>query len=155
MPNAIVWLHGDSLSSVDPALLALPEAPAIFVFDEPFLQQARLSFKRLFFLYESALEALEGRNGFVYRGEVVETIRTFCLTHAADEIHVTTSVAPRFNRYVQQLRRQFKVVVYQPQPLVHWRGAAPRRFSAFWRRVETEALRPTGSGPQAYTEQSS
>ncbi|MBP1466698.1 hypothetical protein EYB53_013360 [Candidatus Chloroploca sp. M-50] len=53
------------------------------------------------------------------------------------------------------LRELYKVVVYQPQPLVHWRGAAPRRFSAFWRRVETEAMRPTGSGPQAYTEQSS
>lgn len=48
MPKAIVWLHGDSLSSIDPALVACLEASAIFVFDEPFLQQARLSFKRLF-----------------------------------------------------------------------------------------------------------
>ncbi len=30
--------------------------------------------------------------------------------------------------------------------LLTWRGEPPRRFSAFWRRVAAEALRPTGTG---------
>jgi hypothetical protein len=44
-----VWLHGDSLSKRDPALQKYPGAPTVFVFDRPFLEKARLSFKRIFF----------------------------------------------------------------------------------------------------------
>lgn len=58
MNGVIVWLHGDSLSPTDPALLANPDAPAIFVFDEPFLAAAQLSFKRLFFSTNVRLKQL-------------------------------------------------------------------------------------------------
>jgi hypothetical protein len=40
------------------------------------------------------------------------------------------------------------VVVHPAQPLAGWRGEPPRRFSAYWRAVEAEALRPTGAGPE-------
>jgi hypothetical protein len=39
------------------------------------------------------------------------------------------------------------VVLHEAPPLVRWQGETPRRFSRFWRKVEAEALRPTGSGP--------
>jgi hypothetical protein len=147
MDKRIIWLHGDSLSPTDPALVANPDAPALFVFDERFLAEAQLSFKRLMFLYESALEALEGRPGEVRRGMVVAEILAFAAEHNAREIHVTASVAPRFRRYVAELRDTMRVVVHEPQPLVSWRGEPPRRFSAFWRKVQADALRPTGDGP--------
>ncbi|WP_298814973.1 hypothetical protein [Chloroflexus sp.] len=152
--SAIVWLHGDSLSPNDPALLANPEAPAIFVFDEPFLAAAQLSFKRLFFLYECALEAIAGRAGSIRRGVVVDEVRAFAAEHRALTAHVTASVAPRFQRYVTGLRAAgLQVVIHEPQPFVSWRGEPPRRFSAFWRRVAAEALRPTGPGPALPSEQ--
>ena len=145
--QAIVWLHGDSLSPTDPALLANPGAPALFVFDEPFLSRSRLSFKRLLFLYECALEAIEGRPGEIRRGEVTAQLLAFRAAHGARTIHVTASVAPRFRRVLGELREHCMVVVHEPQPLVGWRGEPPRRFSAFWRKVEQEAMRPTGDGP--------
>jgi hypothetical protein len=147
LAKSIVWLHGDSLSPTDPALVANPGAPALFVFDEPLLAEAQLSFKRLMFLYESALEALEGRPGAIRRGVVVAEVLAFAAAHDAQEIHVTASVAPRFRRYLAEVRATLPVVVYEPQPLVVWRGDPPRRFSAFWRKVEDDALRPTGEGP--------
>lgn len=42
--SVVVWLHGDSLSITDPALSAHPEAPALFVFDRPFLSVTGLPF---------------------------------------------------------------------------------------------------------------
>ncbi|OAN38187.1 hypothetical protein A6A03_04655 [Chloroflexus islandicus] len=148
MSSAIVWLHGDSLSPTDPALLANPAAPAIFVFDEPFLAAAQLSFKRLFFLYECALEAIAGRTGSIRRGVVVEEVRAFAAEQQATAVHVTASVAPRFRQYVAELRAAgLQVVMHEPPAFVTWRGEPPRRFSAFWRRVAAEALRPTGTGP--------
>ena len=47
--KTLVWLHGDSLSDQDPAARRYPEAQRVFVFDRPFLERARLSFKRIFF----------------------------------------------------------------------------------------------------------
>lgn len=149
MPTApaIVWLHGDSLSPHDPALVANPHAPAVFVFDEPFLQQAQLSFKRLLFIYESASEALQGRDFELRRGDVLDEVLDFMHSRAASEIHVTATVAPRFQSYLAELRKAARVTIHTPQPLVSWSGAAPRRFSQFWRKVEAEAMRPTGEGP--------
>jgi hypothetical protein len=145
--SVVVWLHGDSLSPADPALAANPGAPALFVFDERLLGQFPLSFKRLMFIYECALEAIEGRAGEIRRGEVVAELLAFCEERGARELHVTASVAPRFRRYLGELRERLRVVVHEPQPLVGWRGEAPRRFSAFWRKAEDEAMRPTGTGP--------
>lgn len=145
--SAIVWLHGDSLSPTDPALVANPGAPAIFVFDEAFLAAAQLSFKRLLFIYESALEALEGRDAAIRRGVVVPELIATLAAHGARELHVTASVAPRFRIYLAELQRRTTVVVHEPQALVAWRGEPPRRFSAFWRKAEPSAFRLTGPGP--------
>ncbi len=147
MTTPIIWLHGDSLSPHDPALAAHPAAPAVFVFDEPFLQQAGLSFKRLLFIYESALEAMQGRDFEIRRGAVVPELLDFARSRTASEIHVTETIAPRFARYLAELRRQTRVVLHSPQPLTSWTGAAPRRFSQFWRKVDSAAMRPTGEGP--------
>ena len=147
MPTPIIWLHGDSLSPADPALVANPGAPALFVFDESFLRSAGLSFKRLLFIYECALEALAGRDGEIRRGEVIAELLDFRAARGGDAIHVSASVAPRFKSYAARLRETTALVIHQPQPLASWRGEAPRRFSAYWRKVEAEAMRPTGDGP--------
>lgn len=147
MPTPIVWLHGDSLSPHDPALRANPQAPAVFVFDEPFLREAGLSFKRLLFIYECALEALDGRAAEIRRGEVVAEVLDFAHQHGADTIHVSNSVAPRFQYYLATLRRELPIIVHKQPTLVEWNGAVPRRFSRFWRKVDADVLSPHGAGP--------
>ena len=69
--KTLVWLHGDSLSEQDPAAGKYPEARRVFVFDRPFLEKTKLSFKRIFFLYECALEAAQE----IRVGETVEELR--------------------------------------------------------------------------------
>jgi hypothetical protein len=106
-----------------------------------------LSFKRLLFVYECAVEALEGRDGEIRRGELLPELLDFCMQHSAVELHVTESVSPRFKHDLARLRQHMLVVTYRPPALITWNGAAPRRFSRFWRKVQDEALQPTGNGP--------
>lgn len=51
-----VWLTGESLGADDPALLAHPDLPRVFVLDEPLLIGLMLSGKRLVFLAETLAE---------------------------------------------------------------------------------------------------
>ena len=52
----ILWIHEEALGANNPALQAWPEAPAVFVFDTRWIEKARISRKRLGFLYEKALD---------------------------------------------------------------------------------------------------
>ena len=51
-----MWLTAESLGADDPASLAHPDLPRVFVFDAPLLRRLRLSGKRLVFLAESVAE---------------------------------------------------------------------------------------------------
>ena len=87
-----VWLHGDSLSKRDPALRNYPEARSVFVFDRPFLEKVGLSFKRIFFLYECAVEAVEEMRV----GETVEEILDWVRCEGLERVAVTESPSPRW-----------------------------------------------------------
>ena len=68
---AEVWLTAESLGDADPALAAVPDRPAVFVFDAPLLSRLRLSGKRLVFLAE-CLGDLAARRPVEVRRGVVE-----------------------------------------------------------------------------------
>ncbi len=141
MPTPLVWLHGDSLSPLDPALQANPNAPAIFVFDEDLLGRLGLSFKRLFFMYECAEEALAAHpgGGEVRRGRLPDELLACARERGCDEIHVTDTDAPLFETYRQALARDLRVERHQSTPLVHY-DRRVRRFSQMWRAIEEDAL---------------
>lgn len=65
----VVWLTGESLGHDDPALLAHPGLPVLFVFDEPLLARLRLSAKRLVFLTETLAELGTTRTVHLRRGD--------------------------------------------------------------------------------------
>jgi deoxyribodipyrimidine photo-lyase len=60
-PDA-VWLTAESLGDGDPALVAHPGIPAVFVWDLPLLRTLRLSPKRLVFLAECLADLAERRD---------------------------------------------------------------------------------------------
>ena len=104
-----VWLHGDSLSKRDPALQKYPTAPTVFVFDRPFLETARLSFKRIFFLYECAVLA------------------------------VTESPSPRWREGLVRLREKVEVEVLPAEGMVAVpNGYSVKRFTPFWKDLGRE-----------------
>lgn len=128
----LVWLHGDSLSVVDPAVQRYPEAPRVFVFDEPWLRQVRPSFKRLFFLWEGACEV----GAMVRLGDPAEEIRAAAAEVGATRVAVTRSVAPRFDEWLRGLQGGLRVEVLEPEPWIEVPEDVPvRRFTPFWKRV--------------------
>ena len=133
MLKPVLWIHGEALGPTNPALLAHPEAPAVFVFDRELIVQADLSLKRLGFLYECLLELPVT----LRHGDVVEQVLSFARRHGADGVVTSAAVDPRFAVLREQIAVQLPVQVLEPEPFV----ALPepldlRRFSRYWRRAE-------------------
>lgn len=130
-----VWLHGDSLSSEDPAVQKYVEAPRVFIFDRPFLEKAGLSFKRIFFLYESAVEVAEE----LRVGETVEEILVWAQEKGVEKVAVTESPAPRWQEVVKKLGEKMEVEVVPAVGLVTVpEGYRVKRFTPFWKDLGGE-----------------
>jgi hypothetical protein len=130
-----VWLHGDSLSKRDPALRKHPGGGSVFVFDQPFLEKAGLSFKRIFFLYECAVEATEE----IRVGETVEEVMEWMRENGVERLAVTDSPSPRWRETVEKLRQKVEVVVVPAEELVKVpEGYRVKRFTPFWKDLGRE-----------------
>ena len=140
--SALVWLHGGSLSRTDPAMEANPDAPAIFVFDRPFLETNRIAFARLQFMFEGAISALRGRaQTRACVGVQVEEIVKYAKELGCTAVHTTQVYSPELEQTLDSLEEAgLEVVVYAADRLTSYSGQL-KRFSAFWRKVEREVLR--------------
>jgi hypothetical protein len=139
----VIWLHGDHLRADNPALARYPDAPVVFVFDEPFLRESQFAFHRLFFLYEAVMEIFATRKGVcsVRRGDVVDEVSAFAQEQGATRLVTTQTLGDRFTGYVAAIGRTVPVVAVPVPSLVPYDAAnVPRRFSAWWREVEKTAM---------------
>jgi hypothetical protein len=133
--KTLVWLHGDSLSEKDPAAVKYPEAPRVFVFDQSFLENAGLSFKRIFFLYECAAEAAQE----IRVGETAEELRAALEAKGAGRLAVTGSVSPRWRELLEELKKSVEVEVVPARDLVEVPADyEAKRFTPFWKKFGRE-----------------
>jgi hypothetical protein len=133
--KTLVWLHGDSLSEKDPAAMKYAEAPRVFVFDRPFLEKAKLSFKRIFFLYECAAEAAQE----IRVGETAEELRAALEEKGAGRLAVTGSVSPRWRELLEELKKSVEVEVVPARDLVEVPADyEAKRFTPFWKKFGRE-----------------
>ncbi|MEB3172731.1 MAG: hypothetical protein VKL97_02585 [Cyanobacteriota bacterium] len=139
----ILWIHGEALGPANPALVAHPGRPAVFVFDAALIEGAGpmarsgLSLKRLGFLYECLLDLPVT----IRRGEVAAEVLTFARRHGADGVVTTAAVDPRFGAIAQQIEARLPLQVLPAEPFVEFepedlQAADLRRFSRYWRRAE-------------------
>ena len=130
----ILWVHEEALGPRNPALLAWPHTPALFVFDASWINDAQISRKRLGFLYESALELpLTLRHG-----DVAAEVIAFVQRHNADGVISSGPVDPRLQRIAAAIKARYPLELLEPDPFV----ALPRpprlgRFSRYWREAES------------------
>ena len=141
--KAVVWIHGDSLSPTDPALEAVPNAPALFVFDRPFLANTEIAFPRLAFMYQGMRDIAAARSGVeIVVGGIGEELAAFAARHGAGELHVTRNFTPQWEETLQDFERRnpaVEVLVYEPDRLTSYDGPV-KRFFGFWKKVEAEVL---------------
>jgi deoxyribodipyrimidine photo-lyase len=122
-PSA-VWLTAESLGLRDPALVARPELPAVYVFDRERLAGWRLSGKRLVFLAETLGELAAARPLELHLGDPAEVL-------AGRALSATWTPVPGWRR----LARSLDVVEEHPWPwLARPHGRSARSFSS-WRKA--------------------
>jgi deoxyribodipyrimidine photo-lyase len=122
-----VWLTAESLGDDDPALAAHPDAPAVFVFDEPLLRRLRLSGKRLVFLTETLADLATRRPVELHRGRVDDEL-------ADRRLAVTFAPVPGFRRLAARLEPAeahpwpwlFRPRAGRLQSYTAWRKGMPR-----------------------------
>lgn len=135
--TTIVWLHGDCLSPNNPALLAYPTAPALFVFDDALLSEWQISLKRIVFIYECLLELPVT----IRRGDVATELTAFAAEHRATHIATTESPSPRFAALVRALQPAHRIEILPVDPFLSHPGPYDlKRFSRYWRAAEPHAF---------------
>lgn len=138
--SAIVWVHEDCLRPGNPALLAYPQAPAAFIWEDAMLEAGGYSLKRVVFVYECLLELPVE----IYRGPVVETLLALAEREGAEAIATAESLNPVFAETVLALERNLRVEIHAGEEfLPREMDADLRRFARFWKRAEAHAFRRT------------
>ncbi len=137
LKNPVLWIHGEALGPANPALLAWPGRPAVFVFDDALIAAGGLSLKRLGFLYECLLELPVT----IRRGDVAAEVLAFAARHQADGVVTSAAVDPRFQQLGQAIAARLPLTVLPVEPFVALETGAPQpadlgRFSRYWRRAE-------------------
>ena len=118
-----MWLTGESLGDADRALVAHPDVPAVFCFDEPLLSGLMLSGKRLVFLVETLADLATRRPVEIRRGRVADEL-------AGRRLAVTFAPVPGFRRRAAEL----EPAVVHPWPwLFRPRAGRIQSYSA-WRK---------------------
>jgi deoxyribodipyrimidine photo-lyase len=87
-----VLLTIDSLGDADPALVAHPELPVVFVFNEPALRKLQLSSQRIAFYLQTLQDLSTRRDLSVYLGDPYQ----FAMDNA---VAVTFAPVPSFKKY--------------------------------------------------------
>ena len=133
LTNPIVWVHEEALGPANPALEDHPNAPALFVFDEQWIREQRISRKRLGFLYECCLELPVT----IRKGNVVSEVINFARRHGADGIVSSGAVDPRLQTIAAEIDRELPLWILDGEPFVDL-PKPPRlgRFSRYWRDAE-------------------
>lgn len=89
-----VLLTIDSLGDTDPAMVAHPELPVVFVFNEPALQKLQLSSPRIGFYLETLQDLATRKDLQVYIGDPY-------LFAQDNKVAVTFAPVPSFTKYTQ------------------------------------------------------
>lgn len=142
MKKPLIWIHGDCLNPLSPALSKHSEAPRTFVFDIELLSTYRISLKRVAFLYECLLE-IPGIE--IRKGDVAVELAQAVSEYDCDSIVAMETVAPRFALIVERLKREFGLSV-EIMKAESFAGIDAnekfdlKRFSRFWEKVKARAL---------------
>lgn len=121
----VVWITAESLGDEDPALVAHPDLPVVFVFDEPLLRKLQLSSKRLVFIAETLADLAERRDVRCFRGRPSRVLADMspAVTHAP---------VPGFRRITQLI----EPAVTHPWPWLRFPdGGSVASFSQWNRRA--------------------
>jgi deoxyribodipyrimidine photo-lyase len=119
-----VLLTIDSLGDADPALVAHPELPVVFVFNEPALRKLQLSSQRIAFYLQTLQDLSTRRDLTVYLGDPYQ----FAMDHA---VAVTFAPVPSFKKFKD-------LAEVHPYPWLRMPHAGSVKSFSSWRKSLTK-----------------
>ena len=139
--TVLVWMHGDALSPLAPALRAYPDAPAAYIWDDALLGTYQLSLKRLQFLYECLLELPVT----IHRGDPASELTRLARDQKRTVIATTHSVAPKFKAICSALEASgFTVQVFAQPPFAERAEGFDLRSHASYYRAARKGMEQLG-----------
>lgn len=142
MSQSIVWVHMDALSPTNAALVANPDMPALFVFDDQYLTARKFSLKRIVFIYECLLQLPVT----IRRGDTAAQVMAFAQEHGAARIVTTESTDPRLKVTCEAIRKALpeagilEFAAVEPFAAIDTRRLDLKRFTRYWGAVKRLAL---------------
>ncbi|WP_211248938.1 FAD-binding domain-containing protein [Deinococcus frigens] len=135
---AVVWVHGDRLSPTNEALVAYPQGPAVFVWDDGLLTEWMVSAKRQTFIHE----CVQDLPVHVLRGDVAAEVIRFARAHGATTVATTPSPSPRFAAIVTALEAAgLRVQVWAEPPFGESLTPLDLRVHGdYWRQISASAF---------------
>jgi deoxyribodipyrimidine photo-lyase len=127
-----VWITAESLGDGDPALVAHPDAPAMFVFDEGYLDRFRPMATRLVFITECLADLATRRPVEVHRGDPVAVL-------AGRRVAATYTPVPGWRARAAAIAP----TAVHPWPWLRRPGSGSVASFSAWRGVRREARRGT------------
>ena len=144
----LVWLTLDSAAATSPAVLAYPEAPRLFVIDPEWMAAERPSLNRLLFLFACLADVPRVE---VLLGDPREILPARAASHGCDGLVLTETPCPQIRRAATAIQAG-EAGTERPLPVtfLSWPRFCDRsgvsdlgRFSRYWQKVQTSAMKPT------------
>ncbi len=126
--SRVVLLHDEMLSPTNPTLTAHPDLPRVFVFDMGNDAHGAFALKRLQFIADGLTEI---PGVLVYKGDTAAVLTALGVTSIA------TQNTPQ--RWLHARLSAFEVAWIPEPAFADYRGAL-RRFTPYWKKVETALL---------------
>ncbi len=140
----LLWVHTDSLNPKSPMLLAHPDASAVFIWDTAWLMKSSIALKRIVFMTE-CLEEMPGTIE-LRSGDVATELLHAAKASGVDYILAQRTPDPRLQAAALATQNHLPVVWYDPPPFVEeMRAFDLKRFSRYWQRAQTSAMKMTPS----------
>ena len=140
----LLWVHTDALNPEWQLFGQYSNAPACFVWDEAWLRESRISSKRVLFLEECLSEMparLERR-----KGEVAAEVVASAEAAGASAIIAQRTPDPRLLAAAARIAKTLPVLWVDPPRFVDdSRPYDLKRFSRFWQKAQSSAMRETSS----------
>ena len=137
----LVWITLDSLSATSPAAARSSESLKLFVFDPVWFTTEKPSLKRLTFIFDSLAE-IEGIH--IMFADTASAILEFAAFHGCKNVLLRSTSCPDTRSITDRLIPHIPVHVIAEEPFCDDSGVTDiRRFSRFWKKVSSSALRTT------------
>jgi hypothetical protein len=134
--TALIWFNEDGVNPEHQMVQDYGDAPRVYVFDLPYLQEWQISKHRVQFIYEALLEIPEIR---IFKGETVAVLKSLVNELGISEIVTTETPNHMIKGWQSELRRDVKVVTYaEDYPVVD--AGSPRSFSRYWNKGDRQWL---------------